>query len=121
VGAGNNNFLLPATAIPQRWKDTFTAGIGMDWRINEHWTVRGGYQYYQSPIPDSTFSPIIPDADQNVLTIGVGWKHNHHSLEAAYGADFYDTRQINNNQNPAFNGEYKITVHLFSFAYRYSF
>jgi long-subunit fatty acid transport protein len=63
----------------------------------------------------------VPDANQNVITLGLGWKSRHHSLEAAYGLDFYDERQISNNQNPAFNGKYTFNVHLFSLAYSYSF
>jgi long-chain fatty acid transport protein len=111
---------LPNNVV-ENWKDTFTAGIAGDWRIAPDWTLRLGYQFYQSPVPDETFSPAIPDADQNVLTFGVAWTHGHHGLEAAYGADFYASRHITNNQNPAFNGDYNITVHLFSFSYRYSF
>lgn len=120
--AGGNGALMNLPpAVRQNWEDTFTAGLGGDWRINDAWVLRFGYQFYKSPVPDSTFSPTIPDADQNVITIGVGWKHNGHSVEAAYGADFYNERRITDNQNPALNGDYQITVHLMSFAYRYTF
>jgi long-chain fatty acid transport protein len=120
-GVGNNAFLLPTTTIPQNWRDTFTVGIGGDWRFSPNWVVRAGYQFYQSPVPDSTFSPTIPDADQNVITVGLGYKYKHHSLEGAYGLDFYNTRNITTAQNPAYNGKYEVTVHLFSLSYRYSF
>ena len=113
---------LASLNTPENWKDTFTAGIGGDWKFADNWVLRGGYQFYQSPVPDSTFSPMIPDADQNVITIGIGWKGKHNSLEAAYGLDFYNTRNINNPApNNAFNGKYTFNVHLFSLAYRYSF
>jgi long-chain fatty acid transport protein len=121
LGLGNNAFLLPSTSFPEKWKDTFTAGISADWKFADHWVLRGGYQFYQSPVPDSTFTPTIPDADQNVITVGLGYTWHRHSFEAAYGADFYHSRHITNNQNPAFNGTYENTVHLFSFAYRYTF
>jgi long-chain fatty acid transport protein len=122
MGLGNNTFLLGAAANKaENWKDTFTIGVGGDWKFADDWVLRAGYQFYQSPVPDSTFSPSIPDADQNVFTVGLGYKHGHHSLEAAYGLDFYDTRNITTDQNAAFNGKYTFTVHLFSFAYRYSF
>ena len=63
----------------------------------------------------------IPDADQNVFTVGLGFKFGHNSFEGAYGLDFYDDRNITNDQNPAFDGKYTFNVHLFSLAYRYSF
>jgi long-chain fatty acid transport protein len=125
VNAGNNSVLYSllgrSSAIPQDWHNTFTAGIGGNWQFAEHWIVRCGYQYFESPVPNSTFSPTIPDANQNVATIGIGWKSKHHSLEASYGLDFYNDRHISNNQNPAFDGTYSFNVHLLSFGYTYSF
>jgi long-chain fatty acid transport protein len=116
-----NDPLVASANIPEKWRDTFTAGFAGDWKFADNWVLRGGYQFYQSPVPDSTFSPTIPDADQNVITIGIGWKGKHSSLEAAYGLDFYNTRNITTDQNPNFNGKYTFNVHLISFAYHYSF
>ena len=121
LGVGNNAVLLPNTHIPQNWKNTFTIGIGGDWKFASNWVARTSYQFYESPVPDSTFSPTIPDANQNVFTFGLGYHYKKHFVEAAYGADFYDSRRIRNAQNPAFNGDYDVTVHLFSLAYHYSF
>ncbi|HMP81503.1 MAG TPA: outer membrane protein transport protein, partial [Verrucomicrobiota bacterium] len=123
IDAGNNNVLLPPSSqsVAQDWKDTYTVGIGGDWRFADRWVLRSGFQYYDSPVPDSTFSPTVPDANQYVFTIGLGFKGKHNSFEFAYGLDFYDQRKIENDQQPAFNGKYDITVHLFSVAYRYEF
>ena len=121
INVGNNLLGVPSQSIPEKWKNTFTAGIGGDWKFADHWVLRGGYQFYESPVPDSTFSPTIPDANQNVFTIGLGWKGRHSSLEAAYGLDFYNERNISNDQNPAFNGKYTFNVHLISLAYNYAF
>lgn len=107
--------------VAQDWHNTFTAGIGGDWKFADHWVLRAGYQYFESPVPDSTFSPTIPDANQNVITLGIGWKGKRTSLEFAYGLDFYDERNITSNVNPALNGKYTFNVHLFSLAYRYAF
>jgi long-chain fatty acid transport protein len=107
--------------IAENWHNTFTAGIGGDWKFADHWVLRGGYQYFESPVPDATFSPTIPDANQNVITLGIGWKGKHTSLEFAYGLDFYNDRIITSNPNPALNGKYTFNVHLFSLAYRYTF
>ncbi len=109
------------TSVPENWHDSYTIGIGGDWRFADDWVLRAGYQFYESPVPDNNVTPSIPDANNNVFTIGLGYKHGHHSLEAAYGLNFYDTRNVVNTQTPAFSGKYGVTVHLFSFAYSYSF
>jgi long-chain fatty acid transport protein len=125
LNLGNNSVLFSSlgksTSIAENWHDTFTAGFSGDWKFAEHWVARGGYQFYETPVPDSTFSPTIPDANQNVITVGLGWKGRHTSLEFAYGLDFYNDRNINSDQTPAFNGKYTFNVHLFSLAYRYAF
>jgi long-chain fatty acid transport protein len=108
-------------SIPENWHNTFTAGIGGDWKFADHWVARAGYEFFKSPVPDNTFSPLIPDADQNVFTVGLGWKGQHASLELAYGLDFYNNRNITDDQNPALNGKYTFNVHLFSLAFRYNF
>jgi len=63
----------------------------------------------------------VVDADQNVITFGLGYRYRQHSFEVAYSPVFYDTRRIRNDYNPAFNGDYRVTLHLFSFAYRFAF
>ncbi len=110
-----------ASSVPQDWEDTFTAGLAAGWQFHQDWNLRFGYQFFQSPIPDRTFSPTIPDADQNVLTAGIHWRRGRHALAVSYGAVLYDERQVQNNLNPAYNGTYDITVHLISASYRYSF
>ncbi len=107
--------------VPEAWHNTFTTGFGGDWKFAKHWVLRGGYQFFESPVPNSTFSPLIPDADQNVLTMGLGWSGQHVSLEFAYGLDFYNDRNITGNVNPALDGKYTFNVHLFSLAFRYAF
>lgn len=112
---------VPNTSIRQDWEDTVTIGIGGDWQFAPNWVLRAGYQFYDNPVPDRTFSPTIPDANQHVFTIGVGFRSGSHAFEAAYGADFYEERNITDNQTTAFNGKYDINVHLLSFAYRFTF
>lgn len=108
---------------PENWKDTFTFGFGGDWKFADHWILRAGYQYYMSPVPDSTFSPTIPDANQNVFTVGLQYHWGRHSIEGAYGGIFYEDRHIFTD-DPArawANGVYKMNVHLFALAYNFSF
>ena len=117
TGVGGINL---TQTVPEAWHNTFTAGIGGDWKFANHWVVRGGYQFFESPVPDSTFSPTIPDANQNVLTMGLGYHAQHVSLEFAYGLDFYNDRNIPS-ANPALDAKYTFNVHLFSLAFRYAF
>ena len=119
--AGANAPFFPEQ-IEHDWDDTFTIGLAGDWRFADGWTWRGGYQFYESPVPDHTFSPTIPDANQHAFTTGLAFRDGGHHLELAYGYIRYDDRDINNS-GPAglFNGHYETTVHLLSLGYTYQF
>ena len=120
VTTGNTPIGPLTQNVPENWRDTFTVGFGGDWKFADHWVLRAGYQFFESPVPDSTLSPTIPDANQNVFTIGLGWHGRHSSLEAAYGLDFYNDRNITDPANPI-HGKYSFNVHLISLAYNYAF
>lgn len=112
---------LVPTSVNQDWDNTFTFGIGGDWRVTDALTLRASYQYYMTPIPDETLSPTIPDSDQNVVTASIEYAWGRSRLELAYGLVLYKDRDITNNQNPAFNGHYEFSVHLITAGYRFTF
>lgn len=119
--AGDNTPFFP-TGIDQDWEDTFTIGIAGDWRFSDGWIWRAGYQFYESPVPDHTFSPTIPDANQHAITTGISFVGGPHRAEFSYGYIRYDDRDINNDGAAGlFNGHYEMDVHLFSLGYTYYF
>ncbi len=68
---------------PWNWKDTYTLSVGSEykWLILPslpHWEIaaRGGYQRSQATSPDSGFHPGVPDANWNILAIGLGLRCN---------------------------------------------
>ena len=126
LDAGNNNPLVNSPAspnprapavIPQNWKDTWTIGFGADWKATESLTLRAGYIFLQSPVPEETLAPTLPDADQHVFTLGAGLRHGLNRLDLAYGYSLIGDRDISKNQNPAYNGTYETASHLMSVSY----
>lgn len=107
--------------VPQKWDDTFTVAVGGDWQFAENWVVRAGYAFIETPIPDKTIAPSLPDADRHVLSIGLGYTVGGHSLDVAYAYSIYDDREVDNNQSPSFNGDYDIDSDLVGLTYSYSF
>jgi long-subunit fatty acid transport protein len=72
-------------------------------------------------VREFTYSPTIPDADQNAVTLGLRYRAGGHTAEVAWGGIFYNDRNIASNQTPAFQGEYEVVVHLISLGYTYRF
>lgn len=130
LDAGNNNPLVnsPAAANPraplvirQNWKDIWTFGLGTDWKVSQVLTLRAGYIYLPSPIPEETLAPTLPDADRHVFTLGTGIRRGLNRLDMAYGYSLIPDRDVERNQNPAYSGTYETTSHLMSVSYGRSF
>jgi long-subunit fatty acid transport protein len=111
---------LPAE-IRQDWEDTVTVGISGTWELGGGWRLRTSYQYFETPVPDQTYSAEIPDATQHAIAAGIGYRTGRHRFEAAYSRVFYRDRDITVNQNPVYLGHYEAEVHLISAAYGFSF
>lgn len=58
--------------FPRDWKNTKQLKFGIEYRWNEIVTLRGGYFYDPSPIPDHTFDMLWPDADKETYSAGLG-------------------------------------------------
>lgn len=118
---GPNNALLQQPTIPQDWEDTWTYGVGADWTYAAGRVLRAGYSFVESPIPDRTFAPTVPDSDRHVLALGWGRQACGGWLDLAYAYSLLEDRDITNNQNPAFNGSYEFEPHLLAVSYRRDF
>lgn len=130
LDAANNNPLLngPAARNPlapmvvnQNWKDTWTFGCGADWKVTTDLTLRAGYIFLESPVPDETLAPTLPDTSRHVLSLGAGWHHGPNRIDLAYGYSVIPDREVTRDQNPAYNGTYESNSHLMSVSYGYSF
>ena len=113
LDAGNGNPLVNSPAspnpraplvIPQRWKDTWTFGLGADWKATESLTLRAGYIFLQSPVPEETLAPTLPDADQHVFSLGAGVHRGQNRLDVAYGYSLIDDRNVKTIRIPRTTG-----------------
>jgi long-chain fatty acid transport protein len=89
---------LPGFNLPQNWKDTSTVRFGSHYSLTKNIELRGGLAIEETPIPNSTQNPSIPDADKLTLNVGIGYKWEKISFDLGYQAVFYKTRRITNNE-----------------------
>lgn len=117
---GDPNPMAPAS-LPQDWKDIWTFALGADWAVTRSLTLRAGYIFLQSPVPDETMTPTLPDGDQNVFSVGAGLRRNGHSFDVTYAYSLTGDRDIQTSPNPVFNGKYETSSHLVCLNYGYAF
>jgi long-chain fatty acid transport protein len=56
------------------FRDTFVPRLGSEFIVNRYFTLRGGYYYQASPVPDQRGITNYADADKHVLSLGGGVK-----------------------------------------------
>jgi len=57
---------------PRHWIDTIQKRFGMEWYAKKWLTLRLGYFYDPSPVPDETMDFQWPDADKKIYSLGMG-------------------------------------------------
>jgi long-chain fatty acid transport protein len=134
----SNGVTLP---FPRQWHGGLTLMLGTEytWRRPAwlpHWevAVRTGYAFSQNVVPDATFSPSVPDADNHALAVGVGvvckegarflgvWPCGRHAgrglwpkavgLDVTFQTLFSEQRTVRGNLNPTVDGTYKSTYYV---------
>ena len=68
------NPFQPDDVTVKNWKDSWFFALGAEYAPNAAWTVRGGFAYDQTPVPDATRNPRIPDADRYWLSLGLDFQ-----------------------------------------------
>lgn len=64
---------LPDATIPEEWEDVFNYRAGLRWDFSPTSQLRFGYVFDETPQPEESVSPLLPDADRNGYTIGYGY------------------------------------------------
>lgn len=105
----------PPSTFVNNWDDAFTVGVGGDWQLDENWIIRAGYAFIETPIPDSTITPLLPDADRHAISLGAGYSTGGHGIDVAYTFSIYDDR------GSTASGSYEIDSDLVGVTYSYSF
>ncbi len=113
VGTLAASGLFPSV-IPQQWKDVWTCGAAARWKCTDTLNLNFSYRFLESPIPDSTLSPALPDADKHDVGAGFNWDTGRISISAAYTYSILENRNIKAAVNPAYPGRYDLDAHMVS-------
>ena len=138
-------------ASPQNWSDSLTYAMGTEYKwLRPAWlpawdvAMRAGYNRSQTPVPDRNFSPTPPDADVNVLSVGIGFmcgasgkflgliacgsdtqgllSRQAMAIDLAYQAVLFEKRTVvGSRPDPNVDGTYRTTNHVGSVTARINF
>ena len=106
----------------KNWHDTFAVNVGGKYRLNDTFTLLGGYLYGWNPVPDDTFEPSVPDANTHLFCIGGEANFDKIMLALSYAYQLQEERSKNNNVGAGIaNGTYNSDIHLLGLSVGYRF
>ncbi|MEX0829729.1 MAG: outer membrane protein transport protein [Nitrospirales bacterium] len=130
---------------PRNYGDAWVVMIGTEYTFLSpsplpQWDVsfRGGYVRSETPVPSRSLDASNPDADFNSFAVGLGFLcraggkflgilpcngfgRKAIGLDLAYQVLLYESRDINNNQQPLLNGTWDTTLHVGAVSLRLMF
>lgn len=104
---------------PQNYEDAWNYRLGLAFDLGAN-QIRLGYVFDESPQPDESVGPLLPDADRQGFTLGYGWTIGDGQgsglrpgvVDLALMYLPFDERTITNNLDN-FNGTWNTTAWLF--------
>ncbi len=109
---------LPALSsiVPQNYDDAYNYRLGFNYTTARGSQWRFGYGFDESPQPDESVGPLLPDSDRNVFTVGYGTVGGKWDLALMYLAS--DSRETSVNRDN-FNGRYETDAVLVGITYNW--
>jgi long-chain fatty acid transport protein len=107
----DENRVLPDSLNRKDWNDVWAYRMGMEYALTEALDLRLGYARDNTPIPNDTIGPELPDADRNNYTFGFGYKGERAVFDFAYMWVEFDDRNVDNDIQ---TGTYESDAYLFA-------
>ena len=108
------------TPRPKFWKDASAFRVGLEYKLNDTWTLLGGFAYDENPVPDATVGFETPDSDAWLYSIGARYKCSE-KTEFTFGF-LYDYKEKRTASNDSIVGEVEnSSAILFSVGMNYKF
>jgi long-chain fatty acid transport protein len=110
--------------IPLNWRNEFVYRAGLEYAITENLSLRAGYSYGQTPVPDSTLTPMTAAIMENTITAGIGYHWRACEFDLAYQYDLPVTHHVQN--SALLDGEYsnsstQVAINWFALTMRVKF
>ncbi len=97
------NPVQPDDVTTANWEDSWFVSAGLEYAVDEAWTLRAGVAYDDTPVPDETRSPRIPDNGRFWLAAGATWHATDAmDVKVSYAHLFLDDASVH--QTPATPG-----------------
>jgi long-chain fatty acid transport protein len=111
--------------FPFRYRSSFMYEFGVTRQLGSGYYISGGYIYSENSVPGETLSPLNPDSNLHLGSIGFGHRGDVFSWAVGYHFAYNGGRTVRNNTpsliGETANGEWKTFNHAVNVSVRYQF
>jgi long-chain fatty acid transport protein len=107
--------------LPLYWQSSFFYEFGVTYQLAGGYYVSAGYFFSQASTPNQYYTPLVPDTDLHVGSLGGGYKGQHWSFALAGQIIGGAYRDVQGSVNPSVDGRYKLFTPTVSFSVGYHF
>lgn len=77
------------------YKNVWAAGVALEYRVDENWSVRSGFRYDETPTTNEFRDTIVPDSDNYWLAFGASYRNPiGFAVDLSYAHTFFDDAKI---------------------------
>lgn len=110
-----------STVVTEQYENSQIYRVGLERRLNENLSLRGGYYYDKSPVPTASVSPLLPDADRHGICAGFGYRSGKFRVDVANWFVISKERSTEGMSRDHYDGVYKSRAELFSVTLGWTF
>ncbi|PLC48389.1 fatty acid transporter [Pollutimonas subterranea] len=112
-----DNGALGQDSLDLRFRDTWRIALGVNYKLDQQWTLKGGVAWDQSPIDSDTYRPTsLPDNNRYWVSVGAQYNFNDRTtVDVGYTHLFLKSTSINNDTDATkgtVRGNYKSNANL---------
>jgi long-chain fatty acid transport protein len=121
-----NNTPLGNTALVLNYRSSFMYEFGVTRQLGKGYFLSAGYFYSENSSPDKNFTPIIPDTNLHLGSIGVGHKGKRWNWAAAYHFGYNPGRTVSGSESSSLigqtaDGTYRVFNNAFNLSATFKF
>ena len=107
--------------LPLNWHSSFFYEFGVTRQLGKGYYASIGYFFSEASTPDKEYTPLVPDTNLHVASLGFGRRGEHWNWALAGQLIGGAYRTISDANNPTVDGKYRIFTPTVSFSVGYHF
>ena len=108
--------------LPFDWKSSLAVEAGLTRYFESGLRLSAGYIYQEHTVPNKSFTPLVPDQDLHVFSLGIGGEKQRLTWDLTYQFSYGPGRDVAGSvYGPNVSGHYTFTAHAFSLSVGWHF